>query len=321
MRRLARRIPKRQRFSQRIHAMTPELKAAYAFHRAAKVSTTGGPHDYPTPRNGYAAVAALHRARYDIDTGKRRHGAPERAYVTPQPDSDLTHVSDPSAFGLRLIGKVETESYGGRDCWNEHDSEGGWFTDPFGDVFRDGTGLCYGVVYALAGRGGLPRFVAGYEMGGYDSGVTLNLRDIFTGERGGAWDSDPKDQEAAREAACRADDMARRAAEEERAYQAAWQAGRRYADCGEELDAARKGARELLAERRALRGTAGFPAVCTAIASTVAAFRATMRKMREERAALAAGNGTRNAQELAFWTGDAGLRDAFNDGAGKAVLA
>jgi hypothetical protein len=129
------------------------------------------------------------------------------------------YVEDPSSIGLRFVGKVEAESYGGRNTWAKRDTCG-WFTDPDGYHSDDGDGLCWGVVYQLptARRGKeRMRFVAGYQFGGYDAGPTIDFSRIFTD---GSYGQDRGVQEVlgAREASKHADDMARDAAQSERDY-------------------------------------------------------------------------------------------------------
>lgn len=300
--------------------MNDSLLNAYRFHRAANVSATGGARDYPAPRQGYAAAAALHRARYDIDAGKSRYGAPEPACLSRQTDG-TAHVSKPAAFGLRHVGDVVAESYGGRDCWNKRD-HGGWYTDPYGDVFKDGSGLCWGVVYQLPGRNGKARFVAGYEFGGTDGGPTLDLSKVYESDpsESGVYDTDARDLTAARDAARHADALAKYAAKEERDYQTAWQAGSRWAELGDEVADARKAALAILRERRAVMWSTddGKPpqAICAAIRDRLRSYLRDIAEARSKRANLAKGD----HDSLIFYP-DERLRAAFNEGAGANVLA
>lgn len=295
--------------------VSTELQDAFAYHRATQ-SPSRVSHRVPFG-TGFAQVA-LYQARSDLEDGRKRYGAPEPGYLSRQ-DDGKAHASKPECFGLRHVGDVQAESHGGRDCWNKRSERGGWYTDPHGDVFKDGYGLCWGVVYQLPGRDGKALFVAGYEFGGCDGGPTLDLRTIYTSDpdEAGPWDRDPRDLTAAREAARQADDMARRAAEEEREYQTAWQAGRQWADLGAEIALERKSALELLRERRQAKAAgAGLPAICATIRASVASAWADICEARKKRAKLAQGD----ADGLIFWPSDKRLREAFNDGADEAVL-
>ena len=75
----------------------------------------------------------------------------------------------------------------------------GWYTNPDGDSAKDGTGLCWGMV-AYLGHG---RWLAGYTIGGEDSGG-YHLDTFYTSEM---------------DAARAADSIAEHVAEKERDYQ------------------------------------------------------------------------------------------------------
>lgn len=107
----------------------------------------------------------------------------------------------------------------------------GWFTNPDGETFKDGSGLCRGMVAEFPARPGFPDgwFLAGYWLG--DNGETVYALDVY-GDR----------EEAAREG----DRMAERLAEAEREYQTKW---REAQDIQEATDSAFKRLRECLAMR------------------------------------------------------------------------
>lgn len=135
-----------------------------------------------------------------------------------RPSSRKMAYVEKSSGMLRLVGRVEAESYGSRSkTWCTRDTCG-WYTDPDGYVMTDGDGLCWGVVYQLSTRKGKLRFVAGYQFGGTDDGPTLDLGRIYESRNDGETTSPPVGADGALEAARRADDMARDAAEEERWY-------------------------------------------------------------------------------------------------------
>lgn len=297
------------------------LAKAFRFHRAAGLNKYRG--------FAVCAAVAITKARADVAAGKARypsdgrHAAPFKGLPYPAVSwSDetpgLAHVSDPDAAGLRFVGAVETESRRG-DCWQRTEGAGGWYTDPHGDVFRDGSGLCYGVVYQLPGRAGAARFVAGYVYGGTDGGPSLDLATIYTESdcRAFGYVTGPRELDAARDAAGAADSMAQRAAEAEREYQTAWQAGRLWAERGEEIEAAKAAASALLSERKAARAKGlgeGFPALCAAIRGQVSSLVADIAKAREERAALLSGEAA--GFELYWFTGEEHLQAAFCEAAG-----
>lgn len=285
------------------------LAKAYRFHRLA----TG------YGRKARNATYALKLAREDVAAGKARHpfmSATDRPWggVSWQPERrGIAHIDQPELRGFRLVGEVTAETpY--RDLWNNgRNGKGGWYTDPFGDVFRDGSGLCYGVVYQLPGHKGEARFVAGYEFGGTDGGPTLDLSRVYAEPAGGdAWNLDARELDAARDAARAADSMAQSAAEDEREYQTAWQAGSQWADLGGQIRDAGKALNAMAKECKAARQLADkFPAMREAIAARYADLLADIRDMRTERAKLKSGD----ADRLCFYP-DGRLTAAFNEGAG-----
>ena len=124
---------------------------------------------------------------------------------------------------VRFVGIVEPESYGSHNCFVKDHRPGryvGWYTDPDGYYYKDGSGLCWGVVVQLTARDHIPRFAAGYQFGGCDGGPTIDFSRIFEDERDRHGNQEgATDCYGAREAARHADDLARGAAEEEREYQ------------------------------------------------------------------------------------------------------
>ena len=286
------------------------ILAAYKAQRAHKL--TG------RDRTARTASAALSFARQDVESG-RIASTPAVGVVTYQPDSPkryafaprprLAHVENPEAFGFRFVGYVTPESYGGRDSFRDT-QEHGWLTDPCGDVFKDGSGLCTGVVYQLAGSRGESRFVAGYQFGGIDGGPTLDLSEVFSFGTADEWAA--TDNPGAREAARRADDMAKDAGERERDYQCAWTAGSQYGEALAEVKSTRREALALLKEIRAARARdAGSPAICAALQSAVRAARASIAANRSAMARLAAGDDS----QFPFYPSDEHIA-AFCEGAG-----
>jgi hypothetical protein len=277
------------------------LAKAYQFHRAAGLGKYRG--------FAVCAPVALERARADVAAGKARYpfvadsGRPwggvswqpaEPIGNLPFPQyakRGLAHVDNPESHGFRLVGEVTADTPS-RDIWARSGQHGGWFTDPYGDVFRDGTGLCWGVVYQLPGRKGAARFVAGYEFGGTDGGPTLDLGRVYVEPApGDAWNTDPKDTDAARDAARAADSMAQGAAERERTYQTAWQAGQRWAELGDDIRETGKALNAMVRECRKARALAAqFPAMRAAVAARYADLLDDIREARAKRAKLARGD-------------------------------
>ncbi len=214
--------------------------------------------------------------------------------------------------GFRFVGNVEPD--GRRGAWAKGD-DSGWYADPFGE----GWNLCRGVVYQLPGRDGKARFVAGYAFTEESGGPALDLGHVFTEDMRGAWgcDQDPRNTDAARDAAAHADALAKEAAESEREYQTAFHAGQAWADLKTEEEAARTEARAILKERRAAMNNAavsdsGFFALCDVIRGRVRALVESIAESRAKRRELAEGDDSR----LMFWNGEERLRAAFCDGAG-----
>lgn len=305
--------------------MDSKLKAAFRWHL----------QNFPRYRHGFGegladaprAVFALAMARRDVADGKDRYPAP----VKPFPafgavgESGYRWAENPEAAGLRLVGRVTADCCGRKGVWDDRESSG-WYADERQD------NLGYGLVYQLPGRNGQSRFVAGYAFSD-DCGATLDLSRIYaepaawfepvrksaTGyTMGGYWNyqDNPCEMDAARDAAYSADSMAKAAAEQEREYQTAWRAGAEWSDLGEDIAHDRRELLDMLAERRAVKGTANYPALCKALKREVSRLLDNIQNMRERRQGLQDGD----ASGLEFWNGDARLAAAFNDGAGESVL-
>ena len=163
-------------------------------------------------------------------------------------------------------------------------AEGGsaWFDNPHSESARDGSGLVWGCVAQLPGRDGQARYIAGYVFGSCcPANPVFDLGTIH---------SDTDHESARKEAARAADSMAEAAAEAERDYQEAWQAGSQWADLGETIAQARTACLALLAERRAaMAPVQEIPAICRALRGSVTAWRQEIADARAERAALASG--------------------------------
>lgn len=184
----------------------------------------------------------------------------------------------------------------------------GYYDNPHGESFRDGSGLIMGVVGQMRGRNGRAVFVPGWRMGDdCQGGAQFDLRAAVVAE--GREESDA--EEAAEAAARTADGMAATVAEAEREYKTAWGAGSAWAEAGERLAAIRAEVREILAERRgAARTAASWPALCRAIRARVDSLLATRAEVMAERARLAEGD-----ESPFYFYPDAAARAAFCEGA------
>lgn len=288
--------------------MKTELLNAYRYHR--KNYRSNGTAVF------YLATRALELARADVAAGKVRYPSEHfESACKSTVEPGVRYVTRPDFFGLRFVGNVEAEAR--RNVWAKGD-DSGWFTDPHGDVFKDGTGLCRGVVYQLPGRDGTARFVAGYEFGGTDGGPTIDFGTIFEGEAE-SYNEYPTELDAAKDAARMADEHARVAAEREHEYQTAWAAGNLYAQEVESIESATAESRAILAELRTMRKApiAGpTDNLCNAIRRHLAALRGTIEAARVQRDALAAGDYSDGHTWLGFSTRDESHRAAFCDAAG-----
>lgn len=304
------------------------LVQAYRFHKAW-LTPNGKARFVDKP----AAQQALRKAREDAADGKRRYPA-SRIYpaVSWQPEGEgLAFVETPANAGLRHVGNVDCE--GGHFTTRGNN---GWFAD---NDSGSTNGTVCGVVFQLPGRDGKSRFVAGYRFSEHDGeGAMLDFSRVYEEPAayyepvrktasgmlaGGYWNyqDNARDMDAATDAARAADAMAQRAAEEEREYQAAWQAGSRYADLMRESHDSRAEAVALLRERRAARtaGLAGYDAICASIRGTISAILDDLSKARQTMRKLAEGDFV-SEYLPGFHTGEKRLREAFNEGANQLIL-
>lgn len=265
---------------------------------------------YHPRHSAYTATNALEYARRDVAEGKRRYAAKIYPAVTWQAEPGIAHIESPEKAGLRHVGNVEPGSRYSSPWSNSKSC--GWYAD------NDQRDTIMGVVYQLPGRKGHARFVAGYQHNGCDGGPTLDLNNIYSEYVGDyAYRESAQDCDAARTAAAAADSMARHAAEEEREYNAAWQAGNRYADLADEIAGSRDTIKRLLAERKAARaaGLSGFNEICATIRRVVSNALADIQEARELRQKLRDGEYI-DEWTPGFYTGDKRLLSAFNEGAG-----
>lgn len=278
------------------------LQAAFRFHLQNAFRAYGD--------NRPRAVIALHKARQDVATGKRRYAAPLKPFPAYGAATDgVRCATDDAPSGLRYVGRVQAECGGRNGVWDSRDKSG-WYSRP-----DDYDSVVYGVVYQLPARNGQSRFVAGYKFSDDEGGPVLDFSKIHTSDAGGTWGG-AQDDDAARDAAYAADNLAKAAAEEEREYQTAWRAGSDYTQEMETVTETRASLRQLLSERRAAMNNpaitdSGYFALCDAIRAQVRSMLGDIYKARETMRELANGD----AEGLSFWTGEKRLQDAFCDGA------
>lgn len=112
-----------------------------------------------------------------------------------------------------------------------------------------------------------------------------------------------------------ADHMAQRQAEDEKAYNAAWNAGVRYAENMDAINAARKDARSIAqASRENANAT-----ICAVLKGKIKDLRADISRLASENETLKNGDFYRGDVFLSFCP-DKDTRSAFNDGAGAEIL-
>lgn len=211
-----------------------------------------------------------------------------------QDSTVLRFVGHPS-YGLRFAGFADVLAKAAGSRRIEHT---GWYTDEFQDR------TLRGVVYRLPHG----RLVAGYASSDdckqakalrgtvwlAPEGACLSFDDIAT-------ETDDGDTLAV---AILADQLAESAAEAERDYNEAWQAGREFSELGDDIKAAWRALKRLARERwQAQRiGSAGFPALCEAVQAKAADLFDQIEAYRARRAELAA---------------NAANAEAFREGAGE----
>lgn len=280
--------------------MESNLKTAFRFHFARQLQAHRG------VKPGIMAKHCLALAREDMAAGKARY-FDSYIHRAHKDANGMIYLGDkPENFGLRLVGRVQVEPSYRNGYWDSSERSGYYADSHYSE-------LCFPLVYQLPARDGKSRFVAAYDFSDRDGGLVFDLRTIFEECRrdGSHWDS-VHDLDAAREAARHADSLASAAAEEEREYSTAWQAGAQWADEQEAIKAARQEALAILRERRAVKGQPGFPALCKAIRAQVQSLISDIEQARAKAAKLASGD----AEELYFWQGDKRLQGAFCEGAG-----
>lgn len=230
-------------------------------------------------QHGKAPAESIERACLDYFRKESRWPRSPRysAPGAPFGSDNLRWCEDTAAIGLRFVGFAD--ELAGRSIDHK-----GWFTAPDG---YDGNVL-RGAVYQVPGRKGSARLVAGYREGsdgrkGWSdaSGVHGSAAIAF----GEIFESDGREEEAARSA----DGIAESYAEIAREYQEAWQAANRWQEIASEMAEARAAAKALVHDMRAAikSGLAAAPSICAALRRQVRAYAESWEDLRGEREKLA----------------------------------
>ncbi len=271
--------------------------------------------------NKAKAIDAIAWARRDVAEGKTRHAS------SPWCKPCVNPVRD----GKQWLEKPDMRFVGYADEFARIEHRG-WYVD------NNQCETIRGVVYQLPGRNGKARFVAGHNDTWNDDAAYIDWSTVyesdFEGEmrdalrtmgkayhtperlKPGYW-AEAAHETARKEAARAADEFARIESEHMREYDSAYQAGARYADLGDEIAGSRDTIKRLLAERKAARaaGLSGFDEICATIRRVVSNALGDIQEAREMRQKLRDGDYI-NEWLPGFYSGDARLVAAFNDGAG-----
>jgi hypothetical protein len=277
---------------ERAKALAARVAARTARLAALKASPIGQAYLWQRQvRPSATARDCLTGARLDVKAGRARY--PSHAPILGAPSESRGTVTrwceKPADIGLRLVGFAD-------ELAPRSVKHSGWYTSEDG---INGNNL-RGAVYQLPTRNGVVTMVPAYVEtdGGIEGAACFALLDHYVAPAAEADD-------AKLGAALRADQIAERAADEERAYQAAWQAGAQWAEKQEEIATTRSRVLGLLRERKAAMrdGTAArHPTICDMIRQQALTLREGMQRARAEMVEL---------HEGARYN-----RDAFNEGAG-----
>ncbi len=186
-----------------------------------------------------SATNALKAAREDVATNKLRYPN----YIGYKHGGNWQRIEDMDKWAHSYGRAYYCDNWpaGWRVCGTAQDvcrSEGsrrvdhaGWYTDGFQD------GALQGYVLQISSRKGIPQYVPGTKHSDWD-GVTIWPMDRY---------------ETLVECATAADHYAEKAAEKEREYQEAWQAGQQAKEFNDEADSARKDILQLCKDIRDAR--------------------------------------------------------------------
>ncbi|OQM74934.1 hypothetical protein [Manganibacter manganicus] len=282
--------------------MNQELLNAYRWQRRHYVGNV-----YPRNRDRLTwnpASEALKAARADVANGKARY--PQSSGYGPaykeRGSKHMRWIEKPSTCGLRFVG------YADKIAGLNHS---GYYVD------NDQNEIVRGVVFQMPGRNGHARFIAGYEdwnngKADSDGPVSLDFGEVISEFVGSYGD----DNAGTRDAARAADQIAEWVAESERNYHAAWQAGNRFAELGEEIAETKTAILDLIPEiRKAGAMLDTFPHAHKILHQTLCSRLADIRKARKERRALSEGDYI--DEWIPGWNSrDLDLVAAFNNAAG-----
>lgn len=213
-------------------------------------------------QHGRNATAALALARQDIANSKNRYpssriGGMRGGEPFKRGSDTMAWFENPGDY-LRLTGlshEILELKYTG------------WYTEDDGDNGE----LMRGVVYQLPSRKGKKLFMYGYADPNNDGAACLSLSLADDKEDAARW----------------ADSIAEHAAERERGYNRAWQAGRDYEDLGDRVATARRECLDLIAEAKAAcAALADFAAIKGTIRGQITEYVHDISKWRKKRRKL-----------------------------------
>lgn len=256
--------------------------------------------------NTVPAAAVLVEARRLVADGKPLHyyGTSEGGAGAPFKigHDEVRWYENYEAVGFRHVGKAH-------DLAPRAVEHTGWYRDAFANETIAGS------VFLLPGRHGKAQVYTGYLDPDNDGAACITTHRYEALEVEDRWEAE--DNRRYHDAACDADGIAKRAAEDEREHDQAWQAGARWAENREELRAIRQERRRLAhAARDNVRHN---PIICEGLRKLIAQGREAARGLHEENEKLAAGEWYRNDFDLTFSTRDKGMVATFCDGAGIPV--
>lgn len=257
----------------------------------------------PEHANTYRAKLALFAARKDVWEGVKRYPLNPTVSAWGAPQKDGTrYLESLDRCGLRFVGLAHDVAKGFyRNCGLRH-------TGHYVDMYQNET--IAGAIFRLSGKGKAARYVVGYN-DPWNEGYSIDLNHVIEGDK---LQSSYDDDDALRDCVSASDSLAKHEAERMREYDTAWQAGRLFAECGAENARYRKDVLAILKERKIVAGV-NAPSLCAAIVAQVRTLLNMIEDNRAKREKLRNGEYESRHEYYGFYTGNADLMAAFNDGA------
>lgn len=226
--------------------------------------------------------------RYRQDLGHLYATIPASVEYNPPNESNGFRWIEKASRGLR-VSEISKE---------------GFYIDSFCSEYESPA------VIQIPARKGVPQYLAAITDAYNDDCFLVDFSELF----------DEKE-----DAMRRAQGLTERHAEESREYDSAYQAGRTYAENLEVMGDLRKKALQILSGRREARSAKVSDScreiLCGALQEGIQNILAEIRRLRKENQKLAEGQGIGRDCDFSFYTGEKRLREAFNEGAAKVVLA